>query len=103
MRSQTVAHSPGRTLARLCRGFQCMGNLVERRRQPIEQPAPLLRRRDAARGARQQANAKARLQAADSMAYRRGRHAKLAGRPAKTAMGGDGGEHRELGELSAIH
>ncbi|MCY1240030.1 hypothetical protein D9M72_528580 [compost metagenome] len=80
-----------------------MGDLVQRRCQPFEQPATLLGRRDAPCGARQQANPKARLEAADGVADGRRRHAEFSGGPAKTAMGGNGGQYRELRELRSVH
>ncbi len=70
------------------------------RRQARQQLLPRLGRRDAARGAVQQAHAQALFQRAQRMAQGRGGHAPFEGRLAKAAQAGDGGKGRQFIQVS---
>ncbi len=97
------AQFPGGAIARLRRPLQRLGNVVERRTQPLQQALSLLRGGDAARRAREETNAEARFQTAHGVADGRWRDAEFLRRAAEAAMGGDGGKDGQLGELCAVH
>ena len=80
-----------------------IGDHVERGRQPVEQPPPGHGDRDATRGAVEQAHAELRLELADRVADRRGRHAQPPRRRAKPAAPRDRLEQGKAGKVATIH
>jgi hypothetical protein len=78
-------------------------DLLQARRHVQQQALAGFGGRDAARGARQQAHAQARLERADDVAERRLRHAELGCGACEAAFPGDGEEHEDVIDIVAGH
>src|SRR5258705_4732059 len=77
--------------------------LLNHRRDAFVEPRARFRRRDAARGAMEQANTKAGLELPDRLAQRGRRETQMAGRARKAAALDDRSEGFQLGENRSAH
>ena len=90
---------PGRPVAKAVHHVERRLHLGQRRAEPLEQARAGLGRRDAARGAVEQADAELRLQPAHRLAQARGAAAAGAGAVAKAAGARHGDEGVQVAEI----
>lgn len=97
------AHCSGRLVPELANSREFGFDLFKTRRNRLQQTFPRFGRRNAARGARQKANAQSRFKRANGVAQGRLRYSDLCGGPGKAPLAGDGDEGKQVVEILAWH